>query len=222
MNFEMEELLAIVFLLVRKYTSNESTSVSYEKARQLMRAVTFCIEEAEKTDSKELVVLGKQSAQEMYQRGYELVCEKTKMALELYHQIMERFSSYRNQALYDTVVQGFPKFFQYYDPKFQPQNRILTLDYPTLRSVEDLEGIDAIYQYLVYIQKEQEFLAEFPEQYVEEALLDYHENYEELFINIPSVVLRYNAKKKLGKDKISLKEWTDMEDWLVERLYGNH
>ena len=46
---------------------------------------------------------------------------------------------------------------------------------------------------------------------------------EELLpINIPSVVLRYNAKKKLGKDKISLKEWTDMEDWLVDRLYGNH
>ena len=134
---------------------------------------------------------------------------------------MERFSSYRNQALYDTVVKGLPEFFRYYDPKFQPYNHILTLDYPTLKGVEDLEGIDAIYQYLIYIQKEQEFLAEFSEQYVEEALLDYHENYEELFINIPSVVLRYNAKKKLGKETISLKEWTDMEAWLVERLYAN-
>lgn len=220
MNFEMEELLPIVFLLVRKYTSNESTSVSYEKARQLMRAVTFCIEEAEKTDTTELAVLEKQSAQEVYERGYELVCKKTKKALELYHQIMERFSSYRNQALYDTMVKGFPKFFQYYDPKFQPQNRILTLDYPTLRNVEDLEGIDAIYQYLLYMQKEQEFLAEFSEEYVEEALLDYHEDYEELFLNIPSVVLRYNAKKKTGKDTIRLKEWMDMEEWLVERLYG--
>lgn len=222
MNFEMEELLPIVSELVRKYTSNESTSISYEKARQLMKAVTFCIEEAEKTDTTELAVSKKQSAKELYQRGYELVCEKTKMALELYHQIMEQFSSYRNQALYDTVVKGLPEFFRYYDPKFQPHNHILTLDYPTLRGVEDLEGIDAIYQYLIYIQKEQEFLAEFSEQYVEEALLDYHENYEELFINIPSVVLRYNAKKKLGKETISLKEWTDMEAWLVERLYANH
>lgn len=221
MNFEMEELLPIVSELVRKYTSNESTSVSYEKARQLMRAVTFCIEEAEKTDTTELAALEQQSAKELYQRGYELVCKKTKKALELYHQIMEQFSSYRNQALYDTVVKGLPEFFRYYDPKFQPQNRILTLDYPTLRNVEDLEGIDAIYQYLIYIQKEQEFLAEFSEEYVEEALLDYHDNYEELFINIPSVVLRYNVKKKLGKETIRLKEWTDMEAWLVERLYAN-
>lgn len=221
MNFEIEELLPIVAELVRQYTSNESTSVSYEKARQLMRAVTFCIEEAERTETTELAAVDNLSAHELYQRGYELVLRKTKKALELYHEIMERFSSYRNQALYDTMVKGMPAFFQYYDPKFQPQNRILTLDYPTLRNVEDLEGIDAIYQYLLYMQKEQEFLAEFSEEYVEEALLDYHEDYEELCLNIPSVVLRYNAKKKTGKDTIRLKEWMDMEEWLVERLYGD-
>lgn len=221
MNYKMEDVMPIVAELVTKYTSNESTSVSYDKARQLMGAVIYCIEEAENVETTEIAVSQSQSAQDMYQRGYELVCEKTKTALVLYTHIMENFSSYRNQALYDTVVKGFPKFFKYYDAKFQPQNQILTLDYPTLRTLDDLKGIDAIYQYLTYIQKEQEFLREFTEEYIEEAMLDYHEDYEELLINIPSVVLRYTAKKKLGKQDISLKDWADMEQCLVERLYGN-
>ena len=38
-NYEMEELVPIVGKLAEKYTAFESTSVSYEKAEQLMGAV---------------------------------------------------------------------------------------------------------------------------------------------------------------------------------------
>ena len=49
-SYEMDELLPIVAELSRKYTAGESTSLSYEKAQQLMEAVLYCIHEAEKTD----------------------------------------------------------------------------------------------------------------------------------------------------------------------------
>ena len=38
MSFSMEELLPIVAWLTEKYTSKESTSISYERARQFMEA----------------------------------------------------------------------------------------------------------------------------------------------------------------------------------------
>ena len=47
MNYTMEELIPIAGELVEKYTAFESTSVTYEKAEQLMGAVLYCIHEAE-------------------------------------------------------------------------------------------------------------------------------------------------------------------------------
>lgn len=45
MDYEMEELLPIVATLAEKYTGGESSSISYEKAGQLMEAVMYCIRE---------------------------------------------------------------------------------------------------------------------------------------------------------------------------------
>ncbi len=39
----MEELLPLMEELTKKYTSGESTSVTYEKAQELMEAVLYCI-----------------------------------------------------------------------------------------------------------------------------------------------------------------------------------
>ena len=49
--YTMEELIPVVAMLTEKYTSKESSSVTYETARQLMGAVQFCIQELE--ESKE-------------------------------------------------------------------------------------------------------------------------------------------------------------------------
>lgn len=46
--YSMEELLPVVAWLTRKYTSNESTSITYEKARQLMGAVRIVSGKAKK------------------------------------------------------------------------------------------------------------------------------------------------------------------------------
>ena len=43
MNYEMEELVPLVGKLEEKYTGHESTSITYEKAEQLMEAVIYCI-----------------------------------------------------------------------------------------------------------------------------------------------------------------------------------
>ena len=45
--YDMNELLPVVAMLTKRYTGIESSSVSYEKANQLMGAVIYCIQEME-------------------------------------------------------------------------------------------------------------------------------------------------------------------------------
>ena len=49
--YTMEELVPIVGRLAEKYCAGESSSVTYEKAEQLMGAVLYCIHEV--TEGKE-------------------------------------------------------------------------------------------------------------------------------------------------------------------------
>lgn len=189
MHYEMEELIPIVGRLAEKYTANESTSVTYEKAEQLMGAVLYCIHEADQqgrqegdgsgniegaSDRHPLTVTEKKlSAKQAYEAGEACVEQKTRKALKLYHEILPEFQSYDNACLYDTFVRGLPEFFQWYDVKFQPQNTILTLDYTVLKDISGLSGIDKVYEFIKCIRLEQRFLKKFPRSYVEEILEQY-------------------------------------------------
>lgn len=192
----MEELLPIVARLTDKYTSKESSSIRFETAKQLMEAVIYCINHAKELGDSgilgEELVVHKQSmsADEAYEHGYHVVVDKVKRVNIRYTKLVSNFNWYRNQGYYDTIVKGMPSFFLYYDAKFAPQNHILTLDYPTIQFIGDVQGIDAIELYLRYTEYEQEFLQTFPEEYVGKVLRSYHSDYEELFINVCSLVLR--------------------------------
>ena len=72
--YEMEELVPLVAKLSEKYTSKESTSVSYETARQLMEAVMYCINEC--VSDQTLVSSQRLSAAKAYKYGYEALIEK--------------------------------------------------------------------------------------------------------------------------------------------------
>jgi len=63
MSFETEELLPIVAELADKYTGKESSSITYEKARQLMEAVLYCIHEYEDYPSERQELLLNDSAE---------------------------------------------------------------------------------------------------------------------------------------------------------------
>lgn len=197
LDYNMEDLLLIVAKLTDKYTSKESSSIPFETARQLMEAAIYCINHGEnlqiKSNSAEEGIIDNRkliSAENAYEYGYHWIIEKVKQLNVQYSILLSYFNSYRNQAYYDTIVKGMPAFFLYYDVKFAPQNHILTLDYPTLRFIEDVQGVDAIERYLDYTQYEQMFLKEFPEEYILKTLEFYHADYEELLINVCSVVLR--------------------------------
>lgn len=186
----MEELVSIVGELAGKYMGYESTSVTYEKAEQLMGAVLYCIREAEQAGGGSAILPGELSAKRLYEMGASCVVEKTERALALYNEILPDFDSYGNQFLYDTFVEGLPEFFRRYDCKFEPQDTILTFDYPVMRDLSGLTGIDRIYEFILCIREEQRFLKRFSREFVINTLKQYNRDYEETPDNICGIIVK--------------------------------
>jgi hypothetical protein len=78
MQFELKDLVPIVAKLTENYTSKESTSITYEKAQQLMDAVVYCIGECETSEQYSLIQEEELSAWKMYETGARCVEEKVK------------------------------------------------------------------------------------------------------------------------------------------------
>ncbi len=188
-NNKMKELIPIVAKLAEQQNGYESTSISYEKAQSLMAAVIYCINEYKMSNESGLVEQ-ELSAEEMYQRGYTLVVQKVNKMREIYNSVIEHFCSYGNQCLDDTFIKGISEFLKWYDAKYEPQDTILTLDYPILKDISKYSGIDAIYEYVKCIYYEQEFLQKFDCEFVKSVLRKYSNAYEDMVENIISPVLQ--------------------------------
>lgn len=218
MSFETEELMPIVAELADKYTGKESTSITYEKARQLMEAVLYCIHEYEGDGEKgqELLSMdGKSVAKRAYSLGYEAVLKKVKETQILYNEIIPDFKYYENRCYFDTFAKGISSFFLYYDPRFQPQNHILTLDYPVLYPVYTLQGIDAISAFVKCVSLEQVFLGKLPDEYVLHVLRAYSPDQGELIINLAGIVLRNILGCLMAGKRVNTQGYTP---WELERL----
>jgi hypothetical protein len=197
MEYAVEELLVLVKEQSDINTSKESTSITYEAAQRLMNAVLYCIRENdsisnnnEHGEAKVANVKNFPSAREAYDNGYRLVVEKIKEVNEIFNEIIIDFKDYGNRAYYDTVVKGIPEFFRWYDPRLNPMNHIILVDYNVLEHLNELEGVDLIYRYLLCIRMEQRFLKRFPEEYIRDVLKLLYNDYEDSFINISGCLLK--------------------------------
>lgn len=188
MDYQMEELLPIVSDLAQKYSGYESTSITYEKAQTLMGAVIYCLEEFNNTHTDSLVNKSL-PIKEQYNIGVRLVYEKAANIQKTFNELSFCFEDYGVKCLYDTVQKGIPQFLKWYDVKYNPQNTILTLDYPLLVDCSSLNGADAVYKYVLGIQAEQHFLGMFDKGYIVSVLKKYNPQYEYMIENICGIVL---------------------------------
>lgn len=223
--YQMEELIPVVAKLTEQYTSKESSSISYEKANQLMGAVVYCIQEYERGEenrdgSHELIVEEKLSAQEAYNRGRKCIENKVKKLGEEYKQLMTYFNDYGNENLRDTVIDGIIGFLKCYDIKFAPQDTIITMDYPILYQMKGVSGIDAIYMYIQAIVYEQQFLRNFSKEYICRTLKHYNSTYEDLFENLCSIILRnllghMIIGKPINQEGFKVEEYHELESYIM-------
>ena len=222
----MIELLPIVAKLAEKYTSKESSSITYERAEYLMEAVIYCINEyvdriagarsaeqsvlsfsatpsydGENSRDSRLVSTEKLPPEQAYEIGSRILMEKVKAAREKYNNMIGSFCAYGNENYYETVTKGIPGFFKWYDIRFAPQNSIITMDYPVLMRMEKYSGIDAIEKYIECIRLEQKFMGAFPEEYVTGVLTDYLPDYSIHFFNICSIFLRHVIGSMLTEEQ---------------------
>ena len=210
--------MPVVAKLAARYTSNESTSISYDKARQLMGAVIYCIEEYENQAAglRDLVTPHSTiSADTAYRQGYEILIEKVKKIQQEYNLMMREFQFYGNRCCYDTFQKGMPEFFLYYDARFHPMNHILTLDYPVLVSLEPRCGADLMEVYVRSACLEQSFLQKLPGDYIIHVLNAYSGDYGELIINLASIVIRNVLGCRIAGKSIDLNGYSPVE---MERL----
>lgn len=214
MEYQMEELLAIVSELAQKYTGYESTSVTYEKAQSLMESVLYCLNEYNNfgTDGS---VSASISVKEQYQIGLSLLYQKVEQIRNILNEISDYFEDFGVKCLYDTVQKGIPQFLKWYDIKFCPQNTILTLDYPLLTDCSFLTGADAVYQYIQAVRIEQRFLRAFEKSYVIHILEKYNAEYQNMIENICSIVLT-NVIGPIAPNKLREKSVPEIEQMIKQ------
>ncbi|MCD8170737.1 MAG: DUF6179 domain-containing protein [Clostridiales bacterium] len=200
MNYQIEQLLPLAAELADRYTSKESSSVTYETAGALMEAVLYCMKECGNEGNAVISPGHMPGAREIYRRGAGLVMEKARRARVLYDAIIRDFEDYGCMNYRDTIQKGMPEFFLHYDPVFAPGRHILSLDYPLLCGNPPLCGVDLIFGYLKGIWTEMQFLNRFHPDAVRRILSQISPEYKELYLdNLCSPVLLHVVGCVLSK-----------------------
>lgn len=188
-----------------------------------MGAVLYCIRHYEEREAHEIDIRAagiSPDVRRIYQAGYQKVLEKVREAQNSYNQIVVDFNSYGNRAYVDTFVEGVKSFFLYYDPRFHPQDHLLTLDYPILCPLEHLNGIDRVEKYIRCVGLEQEFLHCIPECYIYYLLKEQDFGYEDLLINIAAIVIRNILGSRMAGHRIEPQRYSGEEKEHVEVFVG--
>jgi len=171
LEYSYEEQLSMIHLveqLARKYTSGDSSSIRYETAQTLLEAVQYTIKLSFNYSSNDNShLLNTSNIDTLYETGKQILQTLIKESLDNYLLLMENFDDYGISNYKNTVVEGLKAFFSVYDYQFQPQNHILTLDYPLLNDQHNYSGILRIKHYIEGIMLESEFLKYFPREFIQ-------------------------------------------------------
>lgn len=204
--------LSIVAELAKKYTGGRSGSLPLETGEQLAEAVLYCVDTFQHFGSG-LTVSGADSPEYRYREGLRLVKERVAAAKARYRQITEIFNSYGNVCLEAVIREGIPAFFKVYNPEFEPQNTVLTLDYPVFVDLTSKCGAERIDSFLACIDAEQRFLIRLERNYVLSVLRHRKDAVE----NICFPVLLDMICRKILQKPLSGGDFTALEYSLLEQ-----
>ncbi len=212
----MNEVMNIVTKLAVKYGGIDHSSIPYEKAQQLMGAVLYTIREA-RTENRGLQNTQLSLCKE-YEMGKEIINQKVIAMKEKFNRLMNNWNDYGNICLYDTVCKGIPEFLKWYDPIYNPQDTILTLDYPILEDLSNLSGIDKVQRYIDDIEIEQKVLSAVGDSYISKEFDDlmnvYNISVNEAVENLCHLVLLGVCRRN---NRGSVK---DVINYIVNSYYG--
>jgi hypothetical protein len=204
---QAEELYQLLGKQVFKYTSGDSTSVSVETAQKILKSMDYCINSYYKSlenpapyggqeqlskMSTQVVPLDvkEKSLEEIFELGVQAVQRCVQTSKELLVKIQDSYITVDNVAYRDTVKTGLNKFFATYQPRFAAHLGDAEIDYPLAVEVEDLDGVEFMYEYLRRLYFENLFLQKFDSEDINSLLRGYHKDASEYLINIFELVLQ--------------------------------
>lgn len=189
MNYDIQELAPIAATLIEKFNTANGGTADREATKQFMDAVAFCIDEVLLNDDATEVAAENMTSADYYETGAKLVQEKVEKAQNLYNELLLEFKSYGLKCLDSAMLKEAGTFFMQYDPLFYPHLDVVELSYPIIKDISKLKGIDKIYEFLLYIKDEQEFLKTLPDGAMEAAFARFS-NPTELKVNLTTIAIR--------------------------------
>lgn len=193
------EIMNLLALRCRKYTSGESSSVPVETAESIMKSVNYTLgvylKKIPEPDDA-LYEIKKKGITQCYLDGLELLKSNVKRARLLYEQVKNSIVKTDNYAYNSTIIGGIQGFFKLYDVEYSAQEIHITADYLVCMYPYRYEGIEFIIRYLKNIWCENRFCNKFSKNNIQRVMsfhaIDYNDNVRDMMFNIYEVVLAYS------------------------------
>lgn len=181
-----EELAALLKELIVKYTGKLCSSVKEDTAIKLLNSILYSIDAYENyNQNKNSLIKADISLKEKYDSGLEIIKINLEESKMLFDEIKASKLEIPLAAYNDTIDDGLPQFFKYYDILFAAQDNIITIDYPLLFDDMSLTGIFRIKQYLEKLNIETSFCNLFDGSTIRKILSYYGKKYHIDYKNTP-------------------------------------
>ncbi|WP_024833592.1 DUF6179 domain-containing protein [Ruminiclostridium josui] len=215
-------LLGLLSRQIEKYTLGESSSVTEEKAENLLKSICFSISVALKQQGNIISaseLLKHERVEELFNKGNELIRQYFEDSKRLWFEIKTDGFRTGNIAYNSTINEGLKEFFNFYDYKFSAHETNGSIDYPLSYDEMDLKGIEYIHEYLTHLTMENAFCLHYDSHSIECLLRGYSKYFREDLLNIFELILtNLLGRSMLGYtlDRLDISE--EDRAWLLVQL----
>ncbi|WP_455682617.1 DUF6179 domain-containing protein [Thomasclavelia sp.] len=198
------ELMELLEIKMGQFTGGNS-SVSKERGQALMDANIYLIGLYLKQFEiiKSIECLRTVAIKEIYNQGCRLLKELLHYSKIEVEQFLKELMKIDLYVYHDTLYRGLPLFFTSYNFDYNPQDTILTFDYPTYKQLSNKQGIERFLEYFKLVQLENSFYKLFSVDQITKMLFYYHPDYQALIFNVTKLLLKQLILKQLIKRSFS-------------------
>lgn len=189
----MVELSLTLQKLAKKYTLNDSSTMTIELAQKLLNAIlysiNFYLDSLNENNTSITTANIELDSFEMYEKGQILIKKCFENAHKSYICLKNNILDVHNLSYYDTISNGLGQFFEQYNIQYQPHETPGSIDYQLFMPIDGLEGIRFIDKYIKLLEIENNFLIKFDMYDINALLKGYSADSDALLINVYGLVL---------------------------------
>lgn len=203
----MNDLMILLADKYKKYTMNDHSSISVEKAQQLMDSILYCINgylNSIDKNSNMLTTKEYNNAITLYERGLEFEKRNLSCAKKLLNKIKLNSLKIDNLSYNDTIFSGLDLFFNKYDILYAAHETPGSIDYQLAIEINEVSGIEYILKYMNQLYIENSFCNNFISSEITALLRGYNTDYKDLLLNIFEIVLQNAIGLELLNENILL------------------